>query len=102
MSTSKNADSKPQQPSFSVVAAFSNESFALLERRQILCSRRWFRALKTLVGGTPCRHGVVVITVRFIGITRHGHVLASSAVYAKRAWYDSEHNSAYADNVLWS
>ncbi|MDK9191594.1 hypothetical protein QQE26_23315, partial [Salmonella enterica subsp. enterica serovar Muenster] len=40
--------SKPQQPSFFGCCGVLMNPFALRERRQILCSRRWFRALKKL------------------------------------------------------
>ncbi|WP_345785148.1 hypothetical protein, partial [Enterobacter hormaechei] len=37
-----------QQPSFFGCCGVLMNPFALRERRQILCSRRWFRALKKL------------------------------------------------------
>ena len=46
MSTSRTQTSKPQQPSFFGCCGVLMNPFALRERRQILCSRRWFRELK--------------------------------------------------------
>ncbi len=72
---------------------------ALRERRQILCSRRWFRELKNFSWRrNSCRHGVVVITVRFIGITGMDMYLPAVPFMPNAGTTAS--TPAYADNVL--
>ncbi len=73
--------------------------FALRERRQILCSRRWFRALKNF----SWRYSLAatVLLSPFDLLASLGMDMYLPAVpFMPNAWYDSEHNSAYADNVL--
>ncbi len=97
MSTSRTQTSKPQQPSFFGCCGVLMNPFAYGSRQT--CSRRYCE-LKNLVGGTPCRHGVVVShRSGFIGITGMAVLPVKSRLCQTRL-VRQRVNSAYADNVL--